>query len=135
VIVSEDPGPGAAPADHAIYFKNNLTVRGLDELPDTPEFAALRELAGSAFLLPGFALEFKNNFTSIAGTIAAERIVAKNNLCGTVYGSIIVLGDGGLTFKNNSTITIDRSRYPHLSTGVTGVPKRLAVLPSSYTEN
>jgi len=136
VLVSEDPGPGASPSEHYIYFKNNLSVLGLDQLPDLPEFATLREMVGSAFLLPGFTLEFKNNFTSVSGTIAAERIIVKNNLDGTVYGSIIALGDGGLTLKNNANITIDRSRYPDLAPGIIpGGPQYLALRPSSYTEN
>jgi len=136
VIVSEDPGPGAAPADHYIYFKNNLSVSGLDELPDTPEFAALRALAGPAFLLPGFTLEFKNNFGTVNGTIAAQQIIVKNNLEAVVYGSIIVLGDSGLTFKNNSNVTVDRSKYSDLSPGIVpGGPEKLTFRPSSYTEN
>jgi Tfp pilus assembly protein PilX len=136
VIVSEDPGPGAEPSEHYLYFKNNLTVHGLDELPDTPEFATLRGMAGSAFLLPGFTLEFKNNFSSVSGVIAAREIIAKNNLDGIVYGSIIALGDVGVTFKNNAMVTIDRARYPSLAPGIVLVgPKRLAVRPSSYTEH
>lgn len=135
VVVSEDPGPGASPLDHSIYFKNNLSVGGLDELPNTPEFATLRTMAGSAFLLPGFTLEFKNNFTTVGGTIAAEQIITKNNLVGTVYGSIIALGDGGLELKNNSTLTIDRSKYPNLATGLSpGLPRPLTPRPSTYAE-
>ena len=135
VIVSEDPGPGAAPENHYVYFKNNLSVFGLDELPHTPEFEGLHELAGPAFLLPGFTLEFKNNFDTVNGTIAAQQMVVKNNLEATVFGSIIILGDGGLTFKNNSNITVDRSKYDDLSPGIvpTG-PEKLTFRPSSYTE-
>jgi len=136
VVVSEDPGLGASLDHHRVYFKNNLTVRGLDELPNTPDFATLRTMGGSAFLLPGFALEFKNNFTSISGTVAAQQIVAKNNLSGTVYGSIISLGSGGLTFKNDSSITIDRSKYPDPAPGlIPGQPRTLILQPASYLED
>ncbi len=140
VIVSEDPGEGASAADHFVYFKNNLTVHGFEELPDDTadgghdEFPVLRTMGGSAFLLPGFRLEFKNNFSSLSGTVAAHEIIAKNNLAGTVYGSIIVLGNGGLIFKNNSTITIDRSRYPGPAPGITGGDEKLVVRFSSYGE-
>ena len=135
VIVSEDPGPGASPSDHYVYFKNNLSVQGLEELPDIPEFAALREMGGSAFLLPGFTLEFKNNFSTVSGTIVAQRMILKNNLEATVYGSIIVLGSEGLTFKNNSAITIDRLKYPGQVPGVVGGPQRLVLRASTYTEH
>ena len=130
------PGPGASLNHHRVYFKNNLTLRGLDELPNTPDFATLRTMGGSAVLLPGFALEFKNNFTSISGTVAAQQIVAKNNLSGTVYGSIISLGSGGLTFENNSSITIDRSKYPGQAPGlIPGQPRTLFLQPASYLED
>jgi len=119
VIVSEDPGDGASLSEHYISFKNNLSLLGVDELPETPEFAALRDMPGSAFLLPGFGLEFKNNFSSVNGSIVAERIIAKNNLDGVVYGSIICLGDQGLEFKNNSSVKIDRSKYSGAAPGVT----------------
>lgn len=135
VVVSEDPGPGASPSTHNVYFKNNLTAKGLDELPDTPEFSELRQMGGAAFLLPGFKLEFKNNFSSIGGTMAADQIVTKNNLAGTIYGSIIALGDAGLTFKNNAELTIDRSRFPNGVPGMTGGPPRLGILSSTYSEN
>jgi len=135
VIVTEDPGEGADPADHRIYFKNNLTMRGLDELPDEPGYAELRELGGSAIIAPGFTVEFKNNFTSISGTIAAQSLLLKNNLAGTIYGSIVILGDGGISFKNNSNLTIDTSRYGGLTPGlVTPGPVKLTPQMNSYTE-
>ena len=136
VIVSEDPGAGASPSEHYVYFKNNLSTQGLDELPETFEFATLREMVGSAFLLPGFTLDFKNNFSSINGAIVAEQIITKNNLDGIVYGNIIALGDAGVTFKNNAAVTIDRSKYPGLAPGtVPGAPPKLVLRPSSYTEH
>ena len=136
VIVSQDPGEAAPPGVNHISFKNNLTLHGVDQLPAVPEFAELRGMAGSAFLLPGFTLEFKNNFTAISGTIAASEIITKNNLDGTVYGSIVVLGDGGLTLKNNPTITIDRSKYPGGAPGIGRPgPQKLLLRPSSYTED
>lgn len=136
VIVSEDPGEDAQAGENHISFQNNLTLHGVDELPDVSEFAELRVMGGSAFLLPGFTLEFKNNFTSISGTIAAKEISTKNNLDGTVCGSILVLGDGGLSLKNNSTITIDRGKYPGGAPGLGKPgPQKLVLRASSYLEN
>jgi len=135
VVVSEDPGPGASPATHYVYFKNNMSAQGVEALPDTPEFGALRQMVGSAFLLPGFTLEFKNNFSSISGTIAADQIITKNNLDATVYGSVIALGGGGLSFKNNASLTVDRSRYTGAAAGMTSGPPRLVILSSSYQED
>ncbi len=140
VIVSEDHG-GAADGNHYVYFNNNLSVNGMEELPDTTDgnFDQLRTMAGSAFILPGFTLEFKNNFTSVSGHIAADQIIAKNNLVGTIYGSFIVLGDGGLTLKNNGNLTIDNSKYGGGTTagvipGGTAL-KKLSFVPDTYTED
>ncbi|MGB2822235.1 MAG: hypothetical protein WBF17_14720 [Phycisphaerae bacterium] len=135
VIVSEDPGEAAPAGQNAVSFKNNLTLYGVDELPAVPEFDELRGMTGSAFLLPGFTLDFKNNFTAIGGTVAAKEILLKNNLDGKVYGSVLVLGDGGLTLKNNSAIAIDRSKYPGGAAGMGRPgPQKLVFRASTYTE-
>jgi len=135
VLITEDPGPGVSAADHYIDFKNNLTVRGVEDLPDSPEFSELRQMPGTAFVAPGFTLEFKNNFSTINGIVAAESIIVKNNLDGLVYGSILILGDQGVEFKNNAHVTIDRSKYGGDSWGfeLTG-PRKLAAKASSYVE-
>ncbi len=139
IIVSEDPGAGADPDDHYVYFKNNLTMNGLEELPDTSDFTELRNMAGAAFILPGFTLEFKNNFETVSGHIVADQIIFKNNMDGTIYGSLIVLGDDGLTLKNNGNLTIDNSKYGGGATaGVTPggtALKNLSFVPDTYEEN
>ncbi len=140
IIVSEDPGAGADPDDHYVYFKNNLTVNGLEELPDTSDsnFDQLRTMAGAAFILPGFTLEFKNNFSTVSGHIVAERMIFKNNMTGTIHGSLIVLGDSGLELKNNGNLTIDNSKYGGGTTagvipGGTAL-KKLSFVPETYYE-
>lgn len=133
VIVTDDAGDVSGTSK--IYFKNNLDISGVDTLPDTSEFRTLRTMTGSAILAPGFDLEFKNNFSTMSGTIACEQLLLKNNLDATIYGALIIYGDGGLTFKNNASITIDRS-------GLEGMPSGLAysgvtiflVNPDSYQE-
>ena len=135
VIVTEDPGEDASPLEHNIYFKNNLTIHGVELLPDTPPFAQLRTMPGTAILAPGFAVEFKNNFQSVSGIIAADSIILKNNLDAILYGSIIVFGDQGLELKNNATIIIDRSAYPGIPAGIIPTETKLTPNPDSYMEN
>ena len=135
VIVTDDAGPNADPTLNRIYFKNNLTVHGPEELPDTPQFSGLRTMVGTAIMAPGFNLEFKNNFTSVSGSIVAESFTLKNNLDAVVYGSIIVLGDDGLQFEQNSTLRIDRSKYHGEPPGsVPSGPTLLVPMPDSYCE-
>lgn len=133
VIVTEDPDGGGG--TNTLEFKNNLNVSGVENLPDTPEFAELRQLTGSAILAPGFDVEFKNNFTVNSGTIACESLILKNNVNATINGAIIIYGSDGLTFKNNATINIDRSGLDDLPAGISvSSPTILTANPDTYAE-
>jgi hypothetical protein len=135
VIVAADPPAGSADAANWISFKNNTNMRGVEELPNTSEFAAVRKLVGTSVLAPGFTLEFKNNLEAAAGVIAVKKLEAKNNLISTLYGSILIYGTGGLTFKNNSDITVDHSRYPTPAGFAGGGSAALTPLSATYAEN
>jgi len=138
VMVTQDPGAGADPALHTIYFKNNMAMRGVEDLPDTSDFHVLRGMGGTAILAPGFTVQFKNNFLTCTtqGTILADRLIAGENLTASVCGSIITL-NGGMQLNNNAriTITLDQSRYGGSAPGVTtGGPVTLARMPDTYCE-
>jgi len=135
VLVAEDPPVGSPDSANYIYFKNNASFNGVEDLPDEPQFAQVRTMAGSTVLAPGFTMEFKNNFGSIAGVMAVKNLIAKNNLDATVYGSVLIYGTAGLTFKNNSTIRIDHSRHPGVPPGFEGYGRPpLSIVPDSYVE-
>jgi hypothetical protein len=134
-IVTEDAGEGADLTANNIYFKNNLLVHGIEELPDEPQFEGLQEHAGTAILAPGFDVGFKNNFTTVNGSVIAESLELKNNLDGIVYGSIIILGGSGLNFNQNARLAIDRSKYHGDPPGTAeSQPTVLIPLPDSYQE-
>ncbi|MCY2926056.1 MAG: hypothetical protein NT031_11560 [Planctomycetota bacterium] len=136
VIVAADQAAGSTDAANWISFKNNMTMHGVEDLPATSEFAAIRQMIGTCVLAPGFTMEFKNNLDSAAGVIAVKALEAKNNLVTMLYGSILIYGSGGLTFKNNSDITVDHSRYPNSPAGFTGVGSPiLTPLSATYAEN
>ena len=140
VMVSQTPDVGYDPAENIVYFNNNLTVNSVADLPDIDPFTVLRTMGGSSFLLPGFKLEIKNNLsTTIAGNIAAEEIVMKNNVTCYIEGNIFALGDAGLTLENNAELTIDTSSMggsgPGLIRGNENITKTLMLLPDTYTEN
>ncbi len=133
VIVSEQPDSVDAQSTNKVYFKNNLTLNPIEDLPEEG-FATLRAMTGSAILTPGFDIEFKNNFGTISGTVACESLTAKNNVDATISGSII-LGDGGIHLENNATIRIDRSKYAAVPAGVIiPGPTILTADPDTYTE-
>jgi len=106
VIVADDPPPGSPDSANYIYFKNNMTFNGVEQLPDTPEFSEVRKLQGVAILCPGFTVEFKNNMTSVGGIMAVKALIAKNNIDSTIMGNVLIYGDAGLCFKNNSDVDI-----------------------------
>ena len=136
VIVAEDPAPGSPDSANTIYFKNNASFNSVADLPGEPQFAALRELSGTTVLAPGFTMEFKNNLTSAAGVVAVKALISKNNLTSSLYGTMLIYGDGGLTFKNNSVINVDYSRYPRIPKGFQGYGLAPMVAdPETYTEH
>ncbi len=106
VIVADDPPPGSPDSANYIYFMNNMTFNGVEQLPDELEFSKVRKLKGAAVLCPGFTVEFKNNLTSAVGVMALKALIAKNNLDSTIMGSVLIYGDAGLCFKNNSDVNI-----------------------------
>ncbi len=134
VIVTEDPaGSGGI---NKIEFKNNLDIRGVEELPDTDEnqFSAIRQLTGSGILAPGFDLEFKNNPNMNSGTIACESLILNNDIAVQINGALII-GSGGLTLKQNTTLTIDRSGLTGLPAGTTMLTETmLTPNPDAYLE-
>jgi hypothetical protein len=134
VMVADDPPVGSPDSANYIYFKNNMTFNGVDTLPDTPDFAAVKNLTGASILCPGFTMEFKNNMTSVAGIIALKALTAKNNLSSTVLGSMLIYGDAGLDFKNNTdlNIALSGSAPPPGFQGYGKPP--LEAVPGSYLE-
>jgi hypothetical protein len=135
VIVTQDAGEDSDLSANSIYFKNNLLVHGVEELDDLPQFEGLHELAGTAILAPGFDIGFKNNFTTVNGSVIAESLELKNNLDGIVYGSIIILGGNGLNFNQNARLAIDRSKYKGDPPGTAeSLPTVLIPIPDSYSE-
>jgi hypothetical protein len=136
VIVADDPPVGSPDSANWISFKNNANFHGVQDLPDTSPFTQVRKLTGTCVLAPGFTLEFKNNLDAAAGVIAIKNLEAKNNLTSLLYGTILVYGTQGLTFKNNSDITVDHSGYATAPAGFTGVGTPILTAQSStYTEN
>ncbi|NLF31920.1 MAG: hypothetical protein GX591_13655 [Planctomycetes bacterium] len=111
VIITEDAGQDAWDAN-TIRFQGNTSFRGVEDLPDSPQFDALRAMGGAAILAPGFSVFFAGNFGTISGAMAAERFVLSGNAGGTVCGPILSYGDGDLVLTGNAHLAIDRSRYP-----------------------
>ncbi|MFA6133130.1 MAG: hypothetical protein WC869_03820 [Phycisphaerae bacterium] len=135
VMVADDPPTGSPDSANYISFNNNARIENIDQLPDTSEFTQLRKLGGTSVLAPGFTMEFKNNAFSIAGTVAVKSMIAKNNMCSTVDGGLLIYGNTGLSLKNNFTFKVDRSKNAGVPRGFQGYGQALLVAKAeSYTE-
>lgn len=133
VVVTEDAGEGNF-AQNNIQFTGNMTSQGVENLPDQPQFAALREMPGSFLLAPGFEVKFTGNFGTVNGCMAADRFTLTGNSGGIVRGPIICYGDTLLAMTGNSHFQIDRSTYGDSIPGF-HAPFKLSVLAETYREH
>ena len=144
VIVTEDAGEGVYD-ENTIKCSGNTAIQGVEYLPDTPEFADLREITGSCILAPGFGVQFPGNFGTLSGTIAADEFKFAGNAGGTVKGMVINYSDSEFKLVGNSSIVIDRSDdvdrnedednqgKPAVPPGF-AIPGKLTPLPATYSE-
>ena len=133
IIVTEDAGDGTYESN-TIRFAGNTTVHGVEQLPDEPQYAELRQTPGSFLLAPGFGVEFTGNFGTVGGTMAADMFKFTGNAGGTVHGSLICYSDAEMKMTGNSNLTFDRSASPGTPPGFS-IPDTLAPLPATYTEH
>jgi len=132
VIVTEDAGEDTYDTN-TIKFTGNTTVRGVEDLPDTPEFHDLREMPGAFILAPGFGTQFTGNFGTVSGCMAAETFKFTGNAGGLVKGMIISYGPEEFKLTGNSSLTIDLPDTGELPPGFTARPT-LCPSPDSYKE-
>lgn len=132
VIATQDAGDNHY-TTNTIEFSGNLTVRGVEDLPATSEFATLRTMPGSFILAPGFGASFAGNFGTVSGCMAADSFSFVGNAGGTVRGGIINYSDSTFRMTGNSTILIDRASNPPVPPGFK-LPVTFSIDPESYVE-
>lgn len=108
VIVTQDAGHNNT-SNNLIKFNGTSNAAGVESLPDTPEFAALKAMPGSFILAPGFEVNMSGNFGVAAGCMAAETFKFSGTTTGTVKGSIISYGTTTFLETGTAVINIDRS--------------------------
>jgi hypothetical protein len=134
VIVTDDAGDDACDTNR-IEFRGNTTINGPQVLPDTSQFQALKQLEGAFLLAPGFATEFRGNFGTVCGSMAAEQFEFRGNSGGTVKGTIIAYGDETMDLRGNYNFSFDHSEATSEPDGFTTTPTSVSMVPGSYTEN
>jgi hypothetical protein len=136
VMVGGDPPAGSPDSASYVSIVNDTAFWGVERLPAGSQYDAVRKLAGTTVLAPGFTFEFKNNFTSMDGVVAVKNMIVKNNLDAVLSGSILAYGNAGMTFKNNEGIQVDRTVNSGVAPGFVGygqVP--IKPDPDTYTEH
>ena len=76
-----------------IHFAGHVEARGVEGLPATPEYAAVKQQTGTFMLAPGFGATFAGSFSAINGSIAADQLTFTGTAEGVVKGSVIGMKD------------------------------------------
>ncbi len=129
-IVTE---PGGDPSTCKIEFAGTCDSNGMDILPDTPEFAAVKAETGTFLLAPGFETKFTGTFSTINGSVAADQLTFTGTAEGTIKGTVVGLKDLPTVVGGNVDIFVDRKTT---DPNPTGFIKSLAFVPDpdSYLE-
>jgi Tfp pilus assembly protein PilX len=133
MIVTEDV---AGDADsNVLDFKGQITAPGVEALPDTSEFQAIKEQQGTVILAPSFSVQFRGSVNSINGTIAADQFsfLGNSNISGEVAGTIIGLSSRDLVMQGNATILVNKQDSDQTPAGFVHF-KGVDVIVNSYAE-
>jgi len=94
-------------SDCQIRFSGHVEAFGVENLPDTAEFAAVKKQTGTFVLAPGFGVTFTGSFSAINGSIAADQLTFTGSAEGVVKGSVIGLGDLPTSVGGSVEIYVD----------------------------
>jgi len=131
VIVTED-ARGSANGG-SLDFSGQVTSLAIDTLPDSPEFAELKQLPGFFLMAPGFDASFSGQFGTINGAMVADSFRFSGQAGGIVEGVVIAYSDESFEYSGQAGITIDRSGSSDLPAGFK-IPGKLTPLPDTYRE-
>jgi hypothetical protein len=131
IIVTEDSDQPLSACQ--ITFAGTVEANGVEALPETPEFSAVREQTGTFIVAPGFGVNFQGAANVIQGSIAADQIAFSGNSGGTIKGTLIGLADLPMSLEGHVSILVDKSG---LDDDPAGFVKRMGLYPApdSYQE-
>ena len=92
-----------------INFLGNVESNPVEDLPQTEEFAGIREETGTFILAPGFSTSFGGSFETLNGVIASNGVSFFGNAGGIIGGSVINYSDTPMTMSGNSDLYFNRS--------------------------
>lgn len=130
MIVTEEAPDGFG---GRLHFAGGCEAYGVENLPDTEEFAAVKQHTGSFILAPSFEVSFAGNFGTVNGVVVADRLNFGGRAEGYILGSIVGLADLPSSVDGNVHIEVDRSNADSSPAGIVQ-PFALRTLAESYLE-
>lgn len=119
--------------NNKVIFRGNVSSQSVAALPDTAQFAGLKQETGTFFIGPGFGISMGGNFATLNGAIAASGVEFFGNAGGTIKGSVINYADSAMTLTGNSDLYFNRSGVSSIPAGF--VPEKiLSYDATSYQE-
>jgi len=132
-LIVADGEPYSPSSENELTFAGNVHTYPVSQLPEEPEFLALRQETGSLILAPGFSASFGGNFSTLEGTIAVSGAEFSGNANGTIKGTVINYADTPMVLKGNVNLHFDRSANVQIPAGF-DTTRVLEYDPSSYSE-
>jgi Tfp pilus assembly protein PilX len=135
MVVTSDGGSTPF-SGNQLTFNGNVSVPGVDALPDTAQFQDVKAMTGTAILAPGFGVTFKGNNGGINGLVAADQLIFRGNtsLGGDLTGVLLGLADRPMELRGNTTITINRPDGDYTPAGFK-YTSSFEVVANSYAES
>jgi hypothetical protein len=116
-----------------IIFTGTVNSYPVEDLPDEPQFAELKNEKGTFLMTPGFSASFLGDFETLNGAIAANGITFDGNAGGTIYGTIINYSDNPMVLSGNTDLFLNRSGTAQMPAGF-GPEIILYYVANSYSE-
>jgi hypothetical protein len=131
VVVSENNGVGTLLTNVLTFTGSGNSTSGLENLPNLPQFAELRQMGGSFVIAPGFDIKFTGNFNAINGNVVGDRISVQGSADLNISGSFVAL-KSTLTLGTNGILAF-KPGNPLLHSGLR-FSDRYAPAATTYDE-
>lgn len=116
--------------DCQIIFKSKVDCNGVEALPNTTQWASLREQTGTFVLAPGFHLDFHGQANAVNGVLAADKLDFHGGVNLNITGSILGLNDLDTTLHGHNEIWVDT---PDGDSNPAGFVKVYTMVPNADT--
>jgi hypothetical protein len=93
-IIVTSGGSAHSITDCQIIFSGQVAAKGVENLPDEPDYDKVKNKTGTFILAEGFHTTFTGRVDAINGSIASDKLTFTGTAEGVIKGSVIGLKDG-----------------------------------------